>query len=684
VRLQAGRWPRAPGEILLERTAAPLANARVDSDISVQMPHGAKHSLHVAGIVHDPSLAPAWQEQTVYGYTTPGALRLLGEDPSPHLLKLTVVGFAGDRAGLERAVAGVADWLRQTGHTLGEVRIPPRQHPHQGAMTSVVRMLLVFSVLMLGLSAILTATLTSSLLAPQVRQIGVMKAIGARSSQIIQIYAGLIAAIGILAVGFGLPLGIAAGQVLAQSTAGLLNLELASRSAPNALYAAQALLGVGLPLAAALLPIMAAARRPVSQTLNEFGAGSAPADRNAAIAWISTLGAGDAAFSLALRNGLRRTGRLALTVGLLAVAGSLFMTSINLRSAWLQNLAAAAAERHFDGEVQFAGMQPEAAVLSLVSTVPGVSRAESWSATAASRARSDGLAIVRTYPDGGHGSLQLQGISRESAFLSPAMVAGHWLAASDPDGAVLNGQALSMFPELRIGDRIPLAVRGHAAGLRLIGIAAEHLTQATVYTSTERFGKIVSEPGKTGGVRFALEPSEARSAPRSMATIERALNGSGFNVARSISQAQIGQVLGGHLSILVFTLVVMSLLMAIVGIMGQGSALLINVLERTREFAVMRVLGARSAVIRRVVVGEALLTAVSSALIAVVLSVPLTMMVVRISGSGSFGPALGTVVMAAAAVPAWLAIVVAGAAAASIYPAWMASKLTIRAALTCP
>ena len=39
-------------------------------------------------------------------------------------------------------------------------------------MTSVVRMLLVFSVLTLILSAILTATLTSSLLAPQVRQIG--------------------------------------------------------------------------------------------------------------------------------------------------------------------------------------------------------------------------------------------------------------------------------------------------------------------------------------------------------------------------------------------------------------------------------------------------------------------------------------------------------------------------------
>ena len=80
-----------------------------------------------------------------------------------------------------------------------------------------------------------------------------MKAIGARSAQIMQIYVVLIVAIGIVAVAIGLPFGIAAGRALAENTARMLNLELASRSVPAWLYGGQVLIGVGLPLAAALL-----------------------------------------------------------------------------------------------------------------------------------------------------------------------------------------------------------------------------------------------------------------------------------------------------------------------------------------------------------------------------------------------------------------------------------------------
>ena len=271
VRLDSGRWPTTSDGIMLERTAISVANTAIGQTIDVQTPHGATRALTVVGVVHDPSLAPAWQEQTVYGYVTPATVGLLGEDPSLHILKMTVKDAPNDPAAVERTVIGVADWLRREGHSVGEIRIPPHQHPHQGMMTSVLRMLLVFSLLTLLLSAILTATLTASLLAPQVRQIGVMKTIGARSAQIMEIYVGLIAAIGVLAVTIGLPFGIAAGRALAASTARMLNLELASRSVPVWLYVIQVLIGVGLPLAAALIPIKIAAGRTVRETLHDFG-----------------------------------------------------------------------------------------------------------------------------------------------------------------------------------------------------------------------------------------------------------------------------------------------------------------------------------------------------------------------------------------------------------------------------
>jgi putative ABC transport system permease protein len=680
IRLEAGRWPTEADGIVLERTAVPVARTAIDHAIRVQTAHGVLRALTVTGVAHDPSLAPAWQEQTVYGYVAPATLSLLGEEPSLRIIKVTVRDASGDRAGLEGAVVGVADWLQRTGHPVGEIRIPPYQHPHQGMMTSVLRMLLMFSVLTLTLSAILTATLTSSLLAPQVRQIGVMKAIGARSAQIMQIYVVLIVAIGILAVGIGLPLGIIAGRALAENTARLLNLEVGSRSVSAWLYGGQVLIGVGLPLAAALLPIRIAAGRAVKETLSDFGA-RLPVAPGRLIRWLSRLSRRDLVFVLAIRNTVRRRSRLALTLGLLATAGAMFMTSLNVKAAWQRNLTEAGLEQHFDAELQFANAQPEGAAVATVSAVPGVRRVEPWSVEAASPARPDGLRIVRTYPDGGHGSLRLQAVPRESAFLSPRVVAGGWLSVLDADGAVVNEQALSMFPGLRIGDRIHLMVRGGVADLRVMGVVREHLTQATVYTSPERFGQETGEPGLTGGVRVSMKSADERSAGAVIANIERALDNSDVKVTQSVSQAQLGRALGGHLFILIFTLVVISILMATVGVMGLGSSMAISVLERTREFAVMRVVGARAGTIRRIVVGEAVLVSTLSAVIALALSAPLTILVDWIVGTASFGPELGTG-LSAAAMPLWLAIIVVCATAASAYPAWKASKPTIREALS--
>ena len=679
VRLDSGRWPTTSDGIMLERTAVSVANTAIDQTIHVQTPHGATRALRVTGVVHDPSLAPAWQEQTVYGYVTPATVSFLGEDPSLHILKMTVKDATSDPAGVERTAIGVGDWLRRTGHSVGEIRVPPHQHPHQGMMTSVVRMLLVFSLLTLLLSAILTATLTASLLAPQVRQIGVMKTIGARSAQIMQIYVVLIAAIGVLAVTIGLPLGIAAGRALAESTARMLNLELASRSVPVWLYVIQVLIGVGLPLAAALIPIKIAAGRTVRETLHDFGV-RLSGGPGRAVQWMSRLCGQDPALVQAIRNSVRHRGRLALTLGLLATAGAMFMTSINVKTAWQRNLVEAASERHFDAEFQFAHAQPKADVLTTVSLVPGVRRVEPWSIESTSLARQDGFRVVRTYPDGGHGSLSLQAVPRDSTFLTPRIIAGHWLSASDTDGVVVNEQALSMLPRVSIGDRISLVVRGVPAQLPVMGVVREHLTQATVYMSPDLFEQKTDEPGLTEGIRVALESADERSVDEHIASIEGALENSGVKVTQSSSQARLARALGGHLFILIFTLVVMSVLMATVGVMGLGSAMTISVLERTRELAVMRVIGAGAWTIRRAVVGEAVLIGVLSTGVSLVFSVPLTIFVDWVVGIASFGPALGTS-LSADAMPLWVLITVVGAVTASAYPSWRASRLTIREAL---
>jgi putative ABC transport system permease protein len=678
VHLEAGQWPADSG-IVLERTAVSVANTALGRAITVQTQHGAPHGLHVTGIVHDPSLAPAWQQQTVYGYVTPATLRLLSEDAGLHILSLTVNESAREPTSIELFVTGAASWLQRTGHRVREIRIPPPHHPHQDQMTSVTRMLLAFSWVTLALGAVLTATLTASLLAPQVRQIGVMKAIGAKSGQIMGLYAGLIAAIGIVAICLGLPLGIAGGRVLALNVAHILNLDLASLTVSRWIYVGQAAAGVGFPLLVALFPIVSATRRTVRESLNDYGA-PPPSSRLGCLArWTSYATARDPALTLAIRNSVRRKMRLALTLGLLAAAGALFVTSLNIKAAWERNLIDAAAERHFDIEFQLLQPNPTAAVLAAVSAIPGVRRVEPFSDEPVAIARPDGLNIVRTFPDGGHGSLRVDSLPSGTAFVTPSVVEGHWLSLDDPDGAVLNSPALARFPGVRIGDSIHLIARDRAMNLRVDGVVREHLTAATVYTSSEAYARAMAEPGLTGGVRVALEPGASESAIRVTAAIERSLERSGFKVAQATSQARVGQALAGHLFILIFVLIVMSMLMAVVGCLGLAAAMATGVLERTREFAVMRAIGARSTAILRVVIGEGVFTGTLSVVAAALLSAPLTVAVAKVVGTGSLGPATG--VVSAAGIPLWLAIVLIGAAAASAYPAWKASKLTIREAL---
>jgi putative ABC transport system permease protein len=678
VRLEAGHWPSDAG-IVLERTAVSVANTAMDRAITVQTQSGVSRSLTVTGVVHDPSLAPAWQEQIVYGYVASATLHLLGEDSDLHILKLRVNEPAGDPINVEHTIAGVAGGLQRTGHAVGEIRIPPPHHPHQAQMTSVTGMLLVFSLLTLVLAAVLTATLTASLLAPQVRQIGVMKAMGARSGQIMGLYAGLIAAIGALAVCLGLPLGIAGGRALALNVAHLLNLSIATLEVPCWLYIGQALAGVALPLLAALLPIVRATRRTVHESLNDYGA-SPPASSLGYLArWTSLVTPRDPALALAVRNSVRRKARLVLTLGLLATAGALFMTSLNIKAAWQRNLMDAGTERHFDTEIQFVRPVPAAAVIAVLSAVPGVRRVEPFSDNPAALARPDGLNIVRTFPDGGHGSLRVESLPWGSAFVKPNVMQGHWLGPDDVDGAIVNLQALPFFPGLTVGDSIHLMVLGRAMSLRVEGLVREHLTGATVYMSSEAYARAMVEPGLTTGIRIGLQLGDAESAARTTAAIERSLQHSGFKVARSTSQAQLGRALAGHLFILIFVLILMSVLMALVGCLGLASAMATGVLERIREFAVMRAIGARNPAILRTVIGEGVFVGTLSVAAAALLSAPLTIAVARVVGVASLGPALG--VVSAAAISPWLAIVLVGAAAASAYPAWTASKLTIREAL---
>ena len=499
---EAGAWPPSTGALLIERSALPLTHRAIGAPITIELPHAGRRSVPLSGTVHDPGVAPAGQEQTVYGYVTPRTLAVLGETVPLTLLKVVVTRDRGDVAAIERTARDLAGWLATQGNTVEQIRIPPpRQHPHQAQMNAILAILTGFSGLALVLGAVLCATVISALLAQQVRQIGIMKAIGARTSQVALPLLVLVALLGLLGTAIGLPLGLFAADVFVRAIAQLLNLRLEDATPPVALLGLLMLPGILLPLFVTLWPVASAARRGVRSALDDHGGDSELSAVARLAARCSLLAArmslGDIASTLALRNSLRRRTRLLLTLALLGSAGAMLATSLALRSAWTDTVARAGQQRRWDIEIGLQAPEPTARVVDLVRALPAVRAVEPWNGAGAAAAGSDGVEVVKTYPDGGHGGFGLRAAPPDTAMMLPHLVEGRWLRAGDSDAVVLNTSARAVaFRNAHAGDTVMLTVGHRPLALHLVGVIDETLMPGAAYVTPAMFDLTVGTPGR--------------------------------------------------------------------------------------------------------------------------------------------------------------------------------------------
>ena len=685
---ESGAVSPPDGTLLLEREALKLIGAKIGDQIKIKTSDGIEQAMSISGVVHDPSLAPAWQEQTAYSYITPTTLNALSGTSKLTTLKVAIQDEAGrlsfDRDLIDNRVSALATWLEQQGHHVKKIRIPPPgQHPHQGQMTGVLLLLLAFSLTGLVLSAILTATMVSAMLAQQVRQIGVMKAIGGSSWKIANLYLAFILVVGLMATAIGLPAGLVAGLGLSKVGAQLFNINLISTALPMWAYGVALACGIIVPLLVALTPIFKATNITVREAISDFGMQRSGKKSN----WISQalhrMSSIDRSFAMALRNPFRRPARLLMTVILLASSGGLFIGTISTKNAWKENLVLAAKDRLYDVETVLNRAAPEASTLALIAAVPGVKTAESWKEQSASKARPDGLLLERTYPDGGHGSLALITVPDQSKLIDLTMLRGRWLQQADLDTVVLNNAAFNYFGKPQVGSTLDVAAGGKTLHLKVVGIAREIMTGSHLYINQASHDQVFgAKAGATSNAyRVAFDQHDANSIEHITAQIESALEKERITTKGSITETMMGAALDGHTQVLIVILLLMAMLMAGVGGLGLASAMATNVVERTREFGIMRTIGGRSAIIMRNLIGEAILIGLLSWVASLVLSIPVAMVLGMINMGMNAGLSLPVLFSTDAALM-WLGAITVIAIIASALPARTASRLSIRDTLS--
>jgi putative ABC transport system permease protein len=373
---EQGAWPPATGEILIERDAFQVAKANIGDAVIVKTTDGIEQPLVISGSVHDVGQAQARMENIVYGYINLATLVQLGEEPRLDQLNILVAQNRFDENHIRRVAGDVEQLIKSRGHEVRRVDIPqPGKHPHSDLMGILLLAMSSFGLFVLVLSGILVINLLTAMMASQVRQIGVMKAIGGTRWQVARIYFGQALFLGIAAVIVSIPLGIIGSRALCRYMAMFLNFDINSFAVPFWVYLLVALIGAVAPLIAAAYPIWRGTATPVRVALSDFGLSQANFGASAFDRALARVGGTFSLIAFAIRNSFRRRARLVLTLLTLAAGGLFFLSALNIRASMINTLDRMFAARKSDLSVSFARPYEFERIQNAVRNTPGVKHA---------------------------------------------------------------------------------------------------------------------------------------------------------------------------------------------------------------------------------------------------------------------------------------------------------------------
>lgn len=621
--LEEGRAPGL-GEIVLEQSALGFLRSGTGSELVAALRGGAPQRLEVTGVAHDPGQAPAWMEGMGYGYVTRETLGQLlppGASTLPDDLLLAFErGPSFTREGIASGVESLrSDWKAERGEDpttrLGRAFIPPPgDHPHQGQMEALLLTLLVFAGFAFVLATVLNVTTLQALLHTQIPHIGTLKTLGASRRRIAALYALSLGVLGALGAAVGVPLGLLLGRAYADLAGGLLNLRMSSLALEPRWILFLATAALVLPVLLALPAVL----RTTRCTVRECLAAAAPSQDAGFATHLPAGLSGRPLLAYAVRNALRRPGRMALSLATLMVANAVLFTAANVGRAWLELLDEADRRQPHSATLRVApnaGAGAGAVAAALRQSPPFDT--EVWRSF-----------VARSESVPGE-SFSIRELGQETAMLDLDVLAGRWLAPGDAEGAAVLDHALAHKLDAAVGDEVVLLARCAggserdevAATLTVVGIAEEVGSLGGAYVRRapsswqERSLQVVlsgaSSPTRSAQQQLVDDASER-------------LASSGLAVIGSRTAATRNKGLFDHVVLFRRTLALMATLLGVVGGLGLLSAIGLNVLERRGELGVLRAVGAGGKTLVRVLLVEGMALGTVAVLVAAAVSLPLS------------------------------------------------------------
>jgi putative ABC transport system permease protein len=657
------------GEIYLERQGASGLGLEPGGTVDLLLNDGQVRTLTIAGTVHDVNANPFNFTDKTSGYVTPETMAELGGSSLNNYVTFVTTGSQTDVAHVRQIAERVAEKITANGYQVYNVNVNnPGQHPAQSIIDTVLALMSALSVLTIFLSGFLVTNTIAALMGQQTRQIGVMKAVGATSFQVLTIYLGLVLIFGLLALLIAVPLAALAASGLTRWLIGMLNATPSPFKIAPVSLALQLLIGLAVPVLAALIPVLSGARLTVRQAMTSYGLdmSAKPGLFDRLVESVRGL---PRPLLLSLRNTFRRKGRLALTLSTLVLGGAIFIAVFSVRESLHTEINQAVAYYQSDVNVDLAEPYRLVQLQNIIADVPGVTAVEGWRVDYANVLHADGdnSDLVFLYAPPG-----------DTQLVEPILTAGRWLRPSDGNTIVVDNHFAALRPDISVGDTIQVRLNEREVPFEVVGIfrLASNTSSPFTYVNYETLVKTDGDPGKVNSLRIVTDRHDTARQTEVLAQVKTRLAAADVEATLRTGSEIIEQQ-QYQVNLLISLLLLMGVLIATVGGLGLMGTMGMNVLERTREIGVMRSIGAESHMIFQLVLVEGLLIGLISWALSLALAIPITQFL-----DNRLGVSLMTVplvyIFSTRGLFIWLSVVLVLAAVASLLPARNAVRLTVR------
>ena len=685
-------------EVLIERNSlTPLGGPGIGDTITVELNDGSTRDLHIGGIVHDFNAAPGFIAPFLTGYVNIDTLRQFGLTTNYNELHIIATSEYDTREELEELADDLEVTLDRYGYSPGFAQVQlPTEHWASDLVNALTAVLGAIGFLALGLSGLLVFNTVTAILSQQKRQVGMMKAIGARGRDILAIYSVMSMTFGVLSLLVAFPMGIGVSLLLTYILGFLLNVNVENYHVPLFVIGLQLATAIIIPLIAAAIPIFMGTRVTVREAVSDYGIGTNPEGKgifnwfsrtfdNVMNGILSLFRGLPRPTMLSLRNTFRRKIRLVLTLITLSLAGSIFISVLDVRGSMLGEFDNILKLFGYDVAFFVSEPQPVSRFEREAMRVDEVERVEGWGFA-------NGLFIRE---DGSEGeSFTVLAPPADTPFIDADIIEGRWLEPNDTNVLVMSSEWMKLEPDVELGDVITVDFGQVTRRMEIVGVVNlvgitfaygdfNYITQTQGAAGLSFAAMMGLEPQPISPLQQALgiTPSELAYQTEISRELEEQFKANGMQVLFTQITAQLIGLLQSSVNVLIGFMLFMAFLLAVVGGLGLASTMSLNVLERTREIGVMRAIGASDKGVRNVFLTEGLLIGFISWILSSILSVPIATAFAVVVGENFFERPMDFTFVPMALVY-WFIIVMVISFFASTLPARRAAQVSVHESLS--